>query len=1237
MLNRYAVSLLTLLLLATAVFSINKTDYVPGQLIVKLQTTGAQSSLGKASAVNSTLQKYGASAVESLFKTPTNSELDNLFLVTVSDNVDIKELAEKISVDADIEYAQPNYLHKVTAVPDDPLKSQQYYLDNLGLYDAWDISQGAKDVIIAIIDTGVDYNHEDLADNIWNNEDEVEDSTDSDGNGYVDDIRGYDFVNNASDVAPGEDGDLADNDPMDFNGHGTNVAGSASAVTDNATGIAGVGWNCSIMPLRAGYKGRDGNGYVQTGAAIQAIYYATRNGAAIINASFGGVLADYAERDAFRYAYNNGVLCIKAAGNDNSDVPPIPGKEDWMFSVAAVTSADRRSSFSNYGTWVKVAAPGSAVYTTNRNDRYGSTQGTSFSAPIVAGVAGLVKAAHPDWSPAQIMMHIVDTADNIDAANPGYEGLLGKKGRVNAAAALSLPFQSQPELVVTKVSVEDLLTGNANGGIDIGETLNLILQIKNRWQDATNVNLVLSTDDPTVEMLDNSSFAASIPGIGSPTNYIDTLPDHFSIRVSEHAFPHNVKFNLQISADGGFYEEIEFQVAIEARVLFVDDDDGQLNVEDYYYAALDSIGMPYDIWDRAVQGPLGSTMRNYDIVIWSGESALPSLEEDDTEDIKSYLRQGKALFLAGQNIAWDMCAAQSNDDLLDRNYENQNRATGGKSKLFYENYVQAKFVDDATSYSKIVGVESQPISRGLESTVFEPLRLNNEQSRDVVQTAPFGKALFTYPDGSVAATITERLGRVISFAFGGFEAISDEDVRLTVMQRILHYFTGVSVEVENLIYVDGQVDDFIVNAIVKSDSVPNAVNLYWRTLDQTHYTVVPMTAVNDSLWQGAIPQQATGATLEYGAQAFMEGGLYSPIKLKQLLLQKKAPLAAALTNKKTSLSRSPYVTMLATHETPIDTSSGMVVFWTADTEPDSLPLDYLGDNTFGGLIPKQFNFEDSLYYQFKVKDVTTNPSLGVSPIYSMQLGFENFESGLDDWLVEEGGWGLDDLRKRSGTFSLSESPGGDHPDNANLTARLKRGFDFSDVDLAKLTVWQMYGFQPGDSGYVEISIDNGEFWQQVGETVSGAVGSFKETEYIITGAEGQAHVLLRFRFVSDDANSGPGWFIDDISIRKYENAVAEQADTLPTEFALFDNFPNPFNNSTMLRYALPNDADVQLSIYNTIGQKVVTLVDETKSAGVHAITWNGQNSDGQLVPSGLYFYRFQADAFSDVRKLMMIK
>ena len=374
-------------------------------------------------------------------------------------------------------------------------------------------------------------------------------------------------------------------------------------------------------------------------------------------------------------------------------------------------------------------------------------------------------------------------------------------------------------------------------------------------------------------------------------------------------------------------------------------------------------------------------------------------------------------------------------------------------------------------------------------------------------------------------------------------------------------------------------------------------------------------------------------------QAFAETGLYSPLEMKQLLLEKTLPVVQSLVAKKTSLSRKPYVTMQTFHNLPIDTTDARVIFWTPSMPRDSLTLDYLGNERYGGHIRGDFNLGDSLYYQFAVNELGDANVRGVSPVHHMVLSYEDFESGLEDWHVQQGGWGLDDLRARSGVYSLSESPAGDHPDNAELTATLKNGLDLSDLKDATLVFWTLYGFQPGDFGYVEVSNDDGQTWQQLELPLSGAAGTFVEARYGLNDftGPGNENVLLRFRFSSNESISGPGWFIDDISIVPLFDDVRFTADALPVEFELYKNFPNPFNANTVLRYAVPQQSHVTLSIYNTIGQNIVTLVDEEKPAGVHSITWNGLDSDGQLAPSGVYFYRLQADDFAAVRKLMMVK
>lgn len=254
--------------------------------------------------------------------------------------------------------------------------------------EAWDITADSSDMIIAIVDTGVDYNHPDLSENMWTNPEEIPDNgVDDDGNGYVDDVFGWDFVGD------GDDNDTDDNDPMDLNGHGTHVSGIAAAKGDNALGVTGVCWTAKIMPLR--FLDADGVGTVAD--EISAIDYAIANGAHIINASFGDDTFTQSEYDAISRANSEGILFVAAAGNlgpndDPSQFYPASYNLPNIISVTATNQDDNLCWFSNYGaTTVDVGAPGVHIYSTRPGGiRYQYMHGTSVAAPYVAGLAALI-------------------------------------------------------------------------------------------------------------------------------------------------------------------------------------------------------------------------------------------------------------------------------------------------------------------------------------------------------------------------------------------------------------------------------------------------------------------------------------------------------------------------------------------------------------------------------------------------------------------------------------------------------------------------------------------------------------------------------------------------------------------------------------------------------------------------------------------------------------------------------
>ena len=393
--------------------------YVPGELLVKY----------KAHVRAATAEFY-----QTNFSIMTIKVFDPIGVhhVKLPEGMTVEAALAIYQDDPNVEYAEPNYYYHINAVPNDPDFEELWGLHNTGQLggtnnadidapEAWDISTGSPTVIIAVIDTGVDYNHEDLFPNMWVNTAELNGTGgfDDDGNGYVDDIYGWDARND-------------DGDPMDGHSHGTHCAGTIGAVGDNSIGVVGVNWAVRIMALKFLSDSGGGDG----ADAITCIEYAIEMGAHIMNNSWDGEPFSQALEDAITDAHEAGILFVAAAGNggtNNDDVPHYPASYEVpnVLAVAATNRNDRLADFSNYGaTSVDVAAPGEDIWSTVPNNSYDSFNGTSTAAPHVAGLAGLIKAQNPSFTDAEIKNIIMDSIDVME-----YNLVTG--GRVNAFRALS--------------------------------------------------------------------------------------------------------------------------------------------------------------------------------------------------------------------------------------------------------------------------------------------------------------------------------------------------------------------------------------------------------------------------------------------------------------------------------------------------------------------------------------------------------------------------------------------------------------------------------------------------------------------------------------------------------------------------------------------------------------------------------------------------------------------------------
>jgi subtilisin family serine protease len=386
-------------------------EFVPGRVIVKLRPASAASAPAGRAPV-SIQAEAGATAVQSLHSIGAE-------VWEVPGRVE--DVIARLQDDPRIEYIEPDYVVRAFATPNDPEFSRLWGMTMIQAPQAWDLATGT-DVLIGVIDTGVDYAHPDLAANLWVNAAEQSGvaGVDDDGNGYVDDVHGYDFAND-------------DGNPMDDHSHGTHVAGTIAAVGNNGVSVVGVNWTARIMALK--FIGSSGFG--ATSHAIRAVEYATRMGARLTNNSWGGAGFSQALYDAIRAARDAGRLFVASAGNDGTSQASYPALYDLdnVVSVAATDTNDVLANFSQYNSEsVDLGAPGTGVVSTVPGTGTGAKNGTSMASPHVAGVAALVWSAHPALSFEDVKGIVLGSVD----ANASLAGKTVTGGRLNAFQALTL-------------------------------------------------------------------------------------------------------------------------------------------------------------------------------------------------------------------------------------------------------------------------------------------------------------------------------------------------------------------------------------------------------------------------------------------------------------------------------------------------------------------------------------------------------------------------------------------------------------------------------------------------------------------------------------------------------------------------------------------------------------------------------------------------------------------------------
>jgi len=517
---------------------ISEKDYLSGEIVLKIHSQNSPNartavspqsvlqkvkSITQARRITSVLQQ--APIISQLARQEPTAQIYRLH--TEQDVV--ATINQLLQLD-EVVYAEPYYLLKPLNeyIPNDPeaaKNGQQHYLESVQAYEAWAIEQSSSDMLIGYLDTGVEFGHQDLTDNLYRNEGDPINGLDDDGDGYVDNYVGWDFANDDNDPT-------ADKDP-----HGTMVIGVGSASADNRVGMAGLGFNASYIPIKV-FRSEDG----RFGFGYEAIAYAADQGCKVINLSWGGANAYSAfGQDMINYAVlEKDAVVVAAAGNSGKQEDFYPAAFDNVLSVAMADNEGNRVNNTTSSYFVDLVAPGSGAYTTKNDDSFGTGSGSSFASPVVAGATALVRSKYPDLSAQQVMEIMRLSAKDVSGqeANRGYDETLGA-GLLQAAQALK-PVNS-PALRMTNFSYQS----HAGQYAYYGNALTISVDIKNLLSASTaNTKITLSSISEYVTVLDSVFRPGTIDSLNT---------------VSNAAQP----FRIVLNNDLPSYEQLYFRLGIE--------------------------------------------------------------------------------------------------------------------------------------------------------------------------------------------------------------------------------------------------------------------------------------------------------------------------------------------------------------------------------------------------------------------------------------------------------------------------------------------------------------------------------------------------------------------------------------------------------------------------------------------------------------------------------------------------
>jgi len=1290
-----------------------------------------------------------------LFKTYNGNEIEesslhNIYKFEFDSTTNVMGIIEELKQNTNVIYAEPNYILSIVdskpvspeltekemlewlknnhsimqlnnktetvsslpteTVPNDPLYSQQWYINEVEADSVWKQTTGDTTQVIAILDTGVDWLHPDLKNKIWINKDEIPDNgIDDDHDGYVDDIRGWDWINN-------------DNNPTDDNSHGTHVAGIAAAETNNGIGIAGVNWKAKIMALKVFQSSGRGDAATIT----QGINYAATHGATVINMSFGSYTRSLTMEAALANAYSTCVL-VAAAGNDGLGIgpPTVLRPLDKPFFPAAlsyVLGTEVPVDFSNFDQdgpvfskysdlWnYELKAPGTNIISTIPNGGYRIYQGTSMAAPIISGGVALYREVHPADSQELMWGNLINSIS----------------GNVKLNAAIN--SNPQPKLWFVSNSIVDTLDGDKDGQVDAGETIDLWFMLRNTWGTANKVKIKLrfgEFEDHSVATILRDTVT-----IGSMSSYA---------KRSNETKPFRVKINPSIANN----RDIVFQ-ALSWNDGIPDTTYQKITLTAFNGTELSGVMdstlvlTPNRLWLVNNSFRVGSNGR---LILKPGVVLNLNSSVDNKGVIEAIGKKDSLIQIKGPatitgNGVFNFKYVRMSDingsigslgagnfkleNGIVENIDARNTGFGSGFGMFLNSNISIKNSIIRNCYFR--AIYSYSVQLEFIKNIFHNNFINNpfgvtlQDGSYQIKYNVFNKMIDYFKQyGSVSKLIYDINDRFSGIGYNSFLNF-DNSVFVIKPQTngdIIN-FTSQYWGTSNTKKIKGMIYDFFKNSSlpminyspILSSPSDSSHGIVWKVLvngkDAQDEVVDPLGVAthrfdvyfNRAMDKNYPPQITFGVREPYTQQSVAlngswsaDGKIYTAYKKVELytgdgINRVRVTGARDLEDFEIPVEDMRFEFLIdaaGSASTDFLATAGIGKVNLEWPAPSELPT-LLGYNIYRFTNLTDTTFTDPVQINDQLVTDTTYIDYKVEPHKKYYYKYKVVRTDFTE----------SDYSKVVNATVLTAAKGDANGDltitvqdivslvayilNQNPQPFLAEAADVNSdgkVDILDIVGIINKIMNPGPGKIIaakpKVRFDKEGVYVENGEGVAGIeikiVGEGIEKAQVISGEMAKGMELaykmnkdtltvLMFSFKNETMQGNGGLLLklSEGKIKKLYNMKASDMRgneveieyskddlVIPSGFVLYQNYPNPFNPTTTIKYGLPEKRNVEVIIYNILGQKIKMWSLSDQSAGYHELLWNSTNDNNQIVSSGVYIYQIRAGNYINQKKMLLIK